>query len=291
MLWSVLIITSRSEVVFGYQLGNIIEPVPSIRILLLPVVNGLVFLIDVVASAFFYRREDQKFISYLIAREAVLPDSLFLCPINGHVKYMIFPSIHLIHYRRFLSQFNNCLDCLLLKIQLSKSGAIAALLVGAIVFGLGGLVHTAVLLTFFFSSSILSVILKKQKHKVNKKYAKGSRRDAGQVLANGGVATLCVIVGAFFPDRPIFWWMFYAAFAAANADTWATEIGALSEFAPRLITSFKQVEAGTSGGITLLGSVSALAGSSIGSRNSSYRSNGVGWILSDRTYWLFRFSS
>lgn len=66
LLWSVLIITSRSDVVFGYQLGKIIEPVPSIRLLLLPVVNGLVFLIDVVASAFFYRREDQKFISYLI---------------------------------------------------------------------------------------------------------------------------------------------------------------------------------------------------------------------------------
>ena len=146
---------------------------------------------------------------------------------------------------------------------LSKSGAIAALLVGAIVFGLGGLAHTAVLLTFFFSSSILSVILKRQKQQVNEKYAKGSRRDAGQVLANGGVATLCVIVGAIFPDQPIFWWMFCAAFAAANADTWATEIGALSESAPRLITSFKQVEAGTSGGITLLGSVSALAGASL----------------------------
>lgn len=146
---------------------------------------------------------------------------------------------------------------------LSKSGAIAALLVGAIVFGLGGLAHTVVLLSFFFSSSILSVILKKQKQKVNEKYAKGSRRDAGQVLANGGVATLCVILGAIFPGQLVFWWMFCAAFAAANADTWATEIGALSKSAPRLITSFKQVEPGTSGGITLLGSVSALAGASL----------------------------
>jgi uncharacterized protein (TIGR00297 family) len=146
---------------------------------------------------------------------------------------------------------------------LSKSGAIAALLVGAIVFGLGGLAHTAVLLTFFFSSSILSVILKNQKQLVNEKYAKGSRRDAGQVLANGGVAALCVIVGAIFPGQPVFWWMFCAAFAAANADTWATEIGALSKPQPRLITSFKQVEMGTSGGITLLGSISALAGAGL----------------------------
>jgi uncharacterized protein (TIGR00297 family) len=174
---------------------------------------------------------------------------------------MIFPS--------FLSIFTGfCLSLLIACIAyyfkfLSKSGALAAVVVGGIVFGLGGLAHTAVLLTFFFSSSILSVILKKQKQQVNEKYAKGSRRDAGQVLANGGVATSCVIVGAFFPDQPIFWWMFCAAFAAANADTWATEIGVLSKYPPRLLTSFKQVEMGTSGGITLLGSASALAGAGL----------------------------
>lgn len=174
---------------------------------------------------------------------------------------MIFPSI--------LSIFTGfCLSLLIACIAyyfrfLSRSGALAAIVVGAIVFGLGGLAHTVILLAFFFSSSILSVILKKQKQRVNEKYAKGSRRDAGQVLANGGVATFCVIFGAIFPDNPVFWWMFCAAFAAANADTWATEIGVLSKVPPRLITSLKLVEAGTSGGITLLGSASALAGAGL----------------------------
>jgi hypothetical protein len=78
LLWSVLIITSRTDVVFGYQLGKIIEPMPSIRLLLLPVVNGLVFLIDTVASAFFYRREDQKFISYLICSGSSVTGFLIL---------------------------------------------------------------------------------------------------------------------------------------------------------------------------------------------------------------------
>jgi uncharacterized protein (TIGR00297 family) len=174
---------------------------------------------------------------------------------------MIFPSILSI-----IAGF--CLSLLIACIAyyfkfLTKSGALAALAVGAIVFGLGGLAHSAVLLTFFFSSSILSVILKKQKQQVNEKYAKGSRRDAGQVLANGGVATSCVIVGTFFPDQPIFWWIYCAAFAAANADTWATEIGVISKSPPRLLTSFQQVEMGTSGGITLLGSASALAGATL----------------------------
>lgn len=146
---------------------------------------------------------------------------------------------------------------------LSRSGAVAAIIVGSIVFGIGGLPYTVILLAFFFSSSILSVIIKKQKQLVNEKYAKGSQRDAGQVLANGGVAAACVIIGAFYPDQPVFWWMFCAALAAANADTWATEIGVFSKSPPRLITSFKQVEMGTSGGITLLGSTSSLAGAGL----------------------------
>lgn len=66
VIWTVLIITNQSQVVFGSQAEVNPVPVPSIRLLLLPVVNGLVFIVDVVAGAFFYRREDQKFISYLV---------------------------------------------------------------------------------------------------------------------------------------------------------------------------------------------------------------------------------
>lgn len=78
VIWTVLIITNRSQVVFGsFAVGNP-ESVPSIRLLLLPVVDGLVFLVDVVAGAFFYRREDQKFISYMVASGSSLSGLLIL---------------------------------------------------------------------------------------------------------------------------------------------------------------------------------------------------------------------
>lgn len=144
---------------------------------------------------------------------------------------------------------------------LSLSGAIAAAVLGTIVFGLGGISHTIVLLVFFTSSTMLSKLIHQRKIQVNEKYAKGSRRDAWQVWANGGVAGVIVLAGVFFPGQEILWWLFCAALAAANADTWATELGVFSPVPPRLITNWRVVEMGTSGGISLTGTASALAGS------------------------------
>jgi uncharacterized membrane protein len=53
------------------------------------------------------------------------------------------------------------------------------------------------------------------------------------------------------------------ALAAATADTWATEIGVLSRTSPRLITTWRKVKAGTSGGVTKLGSAAALLGAGL----------------------------
>ncbi len=144
--------------------------------------------------------------------------------------------------------------------SLDTSGALAATLLGTAIFGLGGLPWAVLLLGFFISSSLLSRLFKPQKAAVDEKFSKGSRRDAGQVLANGGAAGALVILQALFPDAAWLYLAGAASLAAANADTWATELGVLSPSAPRLITSGRQVEMGTSGGITLLGTLAALSG-------------------------------
>ncbi len=92
-------------------------------------------------------------------------------------------------------------------------------------------------------------------------FGKGGKRDAGQVLANGGIAGLMVIAHAFWPHLDWPWVAFCGALAAANADTWATELGVLSKSTPRLITTFQPVARGTSGGVTLTGSLASLGGS------------------------------
>jgi uncharacterized protein (TIGR00297 family) len=146
---------------------------------------------------------------------------------------------------------------------LSASGAWAAALTGGLIFGLGGLPWAALLLTFFVSSSALSRAFASRKAALGDQFSKGSQRDHGQVLANGGLGALLVIAHAFFPTALWPWAAFMGAMAAVNADTWATELGVLSTVPPRRITTGKPVERGTSGGVTLAGYLAALGGSAL----------------------------
>ena len=85
--------------------------------------------------------------------------------------------------------------------SLDKSGALAATVEGTLIFGLGGWAWAILLLTFFVSSSALSKMFKKHKVNLQEKFDKGSRRDAMQVLGNGGLAALFVtgwIAGLYF---------------------------------------------------------------------------------------------
>lgn len=145
--------------------------------------------------------------------------------------------------------------------SLSKSGAWAAVLTGGLIFGLGGLPWAVLLLAFFISSSALSRAFKKRKASLAEKFSKGSQRDWGQVLANGGLGALFAVGYSMPPHHEWLWLAFAGAMAAVNADTWSTELGVLSPLPPRLITTGQEVERGTSGGISLVGTLAALGGS------------------------------
>lgn len=152
--------------------------------------------------------------------------------------------------------------------SLSCSGIVGAVLTGTLIFGLGGIISGLLLIAFFVTSSALSHYKSARKQSVAEQFEKGNQRDLGQALANGGAATLCAVLGgalllADAPTPAIAMCMagVLGALAAANADTWATELGVLSRNPPRLITRLSQVVTpGASGGVTVLGTAAALAG-------------------------------
>jgi uncharacterized protein (TIGR00297 family) len=148
--------------------------------------------------------------------------------------------------------------------SLNRSGALAATLVGTIIFGMGGWKWAVLLLTFFVTSSGLSRAFQRRKQGLSEKFSKGHERDAGQVFGNGGLATLFAALHGLYPESSASWIGFAASLAAVNADTWATELGVLSPTPPRMITNLSRiVERGTSGGISLFGTLASLLGSAV----------------------------
>jgi len=148
--------------------------------------------------------------------------------------------------------------------SLNKSGALAAAFTGTIIFGIGGWQWAILLLTFFITSSVLSHSFKNRKQGLDEKFSKGHERDAGQVFGNGGIATTFAALHFFFPNEFWPWLGFAAALAAVNADTWGTELGVLNPHPPRMITNLtKIVEKGTSGGISMIGTLASLTGAGV----------------------------
>jgi len=142
---------------------------------------------------------------------------------------------------------------------LTAAGALAGGGLAASLIGLGGWDWAVPALAFFVLSSLLSEVGKRRKASTEVLTEKGARRDIGQVLANGGVGWALLLVYAFDP-APIWYWGFLGAFAAATADTWETEIGTLSSLKPRLVTTWKPVPKGTSGAVSVVGTLGGLLG-------------------------------
>ncbi|MEP7066013.1 MAG: DUF92 domain-containing protein [Gemmatimonadota bacterium] len=143
--------------------------------------------------------------------------------------------------------------------SLSRSGAAAAFFVGVVAIA-AGWAWGALLIVYFISSSALSragASIKGQRSGAI--VEKGGARDAAQVLANGAVFTFVAFLQLIHPASV---WLAAGAGALASsaADTWGTEIGMLSTACPRMITTWKRVPTGTSGGVSAMGLAATVTG-------------------------------
>jgi len=143
--------------------------------------------------------------------------------------------------------------------SLSPGGVAGAIAIGTLTFGLGGWAWGLLLVAFFVSSSLLSHFRADQKRHLAEKFSKGGRRDLAQTLANGGLGAL-LAVGYFLWPAPWLYAAFVGLIAAVNADTWATELGVFSPGQPRILTTWEPAPIGTSGAVSLRGTLASLAG-------------------------------
>ena len=142
--------------------------------------------------------------------------------------------------------------------SLSRSGFYGALIMGIIVTLIGSWRFLFPLAAFFILSSLLSKIVKNTSFY----QTKGSTRDIVQVYANGGIALL-ICIFEFIQPNTINFFLFLASVSAAMSDTWATEIGKISKKRPISIINFIPMDHGLSGGITRIGIIGSLLGSSL----------------------------
>lgn len=144
-------------------------------------------------------------------------------------------------------------------------GAVASFFLGLEVALLGGIAWLALMTLFPVIGVVTTRIGYGRKAERRAAEASGGERSVGNVLGNGlgpGLAALALLFAPFVPERAAAL-AFATALAAVTADTVASEIGALSTRARRILPPFQALPVGANGAVSLLGQVAAFAGASV----------------------------
>lgn len=142
---------------------------------------------------------------------------------------------------------------------LTASGALAAWVSGTVAMG-AGWDWGITLISYFVASSLVSRYRRAEKRgRTAGRLEKPGARDAVQVASNGGLFVIAAL-GDWVQPGHVWQIMGSGALATSAADTWATELGSLASVQPRSIVNGERVPTGTSGGVSLVGTLAAVCG-------------------------------
>ena len=145
---------------------------------------------------------------------------------------------------------------------MTKSGWISAGILGTILWGcLSWQGWMSVVIYLLFGSLVTKIGFKFKKEKgIAEK--RGGRRGPENVWGSAASGLFLAIMTKFNPANVVMFKVgFAASFAAKLADTFGSEIGKRFGKDTYLITSFKKVERGTEGGISIEGTLASVLGS------------------------------
>lgn len=141
------------------------------------------------------------------------------------------------------------------------SGLFSGALIGIILIVFADISWFLVMLAFFMLGSICTRYRYEYKLRMGVEQMHGGARGYLNVFANGIVPAASAVLWGI-SGEPMYLALFVGSVSTATADTMASEIG-VTGGDPYLITTFRKVEAGTNGGVTMIGEVMGLAGAAI----------------------------
>jgi len=148
--------------------------------------------------------------------------------------------------------------------KLTLAGSLIGGLIAISLYLGAGLTGIALLAGFFIMAVLATSWKKKEKRLLSGSGDHPEKRDAGQVLANGGAAAICGLLSYFIADKAqLFIIMATAALASASADTLSSELGTVYGKRFYNIITFKPDEKGSDGVISLEGTLIGVAASAV----------------------------
>jgi uncharacterized protein (TIGR00297 family) len=146
--------------------------------------------------------------------------------------------------------------------KLTTGGAITGGIIAILIQYGAGSMNVILLATYFILAIVATNWKRKEKQLLRKEET--IKRDAVQVLANGGIAGLCGLAALMFPyNLSLFIFLLAASLSSAIADTLSSELGTVYGKNFVNILSLKKDKKGLDGVVSLEGTLIGIAGSFI----------------------------
>ena len=144
--------------------------------------------------------------------------------------------------------------------MVTSAGALTGAIIGIAIAVTTGWPGWVLLLATFLAASLSSRLGLRRKTLLGIAEERGGRRGPGNAIANTGFAAVAAILSVLSGGRDQALLAFGAALAAGGSDTIASEIGKAWGRHTYLVTTFRRVAPGTSGAVSLEGTVAGIAG-------------------------------
>jgi uncharacterized protein (TIGR00297 family) len=144
--------------------------------------------------------------------------------------------------------------------KLTIGGAITGGIIALLIQYGAGSMNVILLATYFILAIVATNWKRKEKQQLRKEET--TKRDAWQVLANGGIAGLCGLAALMFPyNLPLYIFLLAASLSSALADTLSSELGTIyGKYFVNILT-LKKDKKGLDGVVSFEGTLIGIAGS------------------------------